>query len=309
MRCVCVINNYNYANYLDDCLKSVRSQTSPFDLVILVDDGSTDHSLEVARAHAQDWPELKIMAKPNGGQLSCFNAAVPLIEPDDLVCMLDADDVYPADYLACLRSEASAHKADFYFCEPHEFQTEECPLTTAVTNDGLGDGFTWEVSSHAVRMWQLWIGSPTSCVALRGKLYLELLPYPHEPEWRTRADDVLVWGASIMGASKHHMPNLRIGYRIHGSNAFARKKFTEAYTIRRSMHVDRLFNHYCAVMGVTRHPPGLKDWARREANLVPDYLWRRYRLPNKRKLYLDRYKGLKKQLKKLQWMLGGGRRK
>lgn len=308
MRCVCVINNYNYARYLADCLNAVRLQTRPFDLVLLIDDGSTDDSLSVARSLAENWPQLQIVSKSNGGQLSCFNAAIPFIQPDDLVCMLDADDVFAHDYLDHLVQAVSGQAADFYFCEPCMFETPQSPLDSAKVTTVLGDNFTWEASSYASRCWQVWIGSPTSCIALRGKLYLKLLPYPHEADWITRADDVLVWGASLAGVAKHHLLNLRVGYRIHGSNAFARKTFSEAYKIRHSLHVDRLFNHFCERFELTRRPPGLGDWARREAHLVPDYLWRRYRLPEKRKLYLDRYKGLKKQIKKLQWMLGGGRR-
>ena len=39
-----IINNYNYARYLADCLDSALNQTRPFDQVIVVDDGSTDES-------------------------------------------------------------------------------------------------------------------------------------------------------------------------------------------------------------------------------------------------------------------------
>ncbi|NBD19562.1 glycosyltransferase [Aquabacterium fontiphilum] len=307
MRCVCVINNFNYAKYLPECLDSVRQQSRPFDRVLLVDDGSTDESLNISRAYAQHWPEMKIISKPNGGQLSCFNAVVPYIDKDDLVCLLDADDVYPPDYLACLTEEVNAEPADFYFCEPHKFDTVQSPLTTAKATASNTPNFTWQVSSYATRMWQLWIGSPTSCVSVRGKLYLDLLPYPHEAEWRTRADDILVWGASLIGASKRHLLDLRVGYRMHQSNAFAGRVFSDAYEIRRAMHVDRLFNHYCSSFQLSRRPPTLKDWARREAYLVPEHLWKRYRLPSKRKLYLAKYRGLRKQIKKLRWMLRGGK--
>lgn len=303
MRHVCVINNFNYAKYLTECLTSVRQQTKPFDLVVLVDDGSTDNSLEIARGFAVGWEQLHIIAKPNGGQLSCFNAAATLIDKNDLVCMLDADDVYPADYLECLAAEVAKTSAEFFFCEPAEFHTGEQPIKASWAVGEQAESFTWDVSSHATRQWQLWVGSPTSCVSLRGKLYLELLPYPYELDWRTRADDILVWGAGLSGAAKHHILSLRVAYRIHDNNAFARKVFSDAYKIKRAMHVDRLFNHYCEKFLITRTPPDLKSWARKEALLVPDRLWERYHLPDKRKLYLERYKGAERQLKKLQWIL------
>jgi glycosyltransferase involved in cell wall biosynthesis len=302
MRHVCLISNYNYEAYLAECLESVRSQSRPFDLVILVDDGSTDRSLEIARASAESWPQLEIIVKPNGGQLSCFNAAGPLIRPDDLVSMLDSDDIYPPDYLACLLEEVSKTAADFYFCEPVEFEERRCPLTTARVSTEV-ENFTWETSSFSTRLWGLWVGSVTSCVSLTGRLYLELLPYPFEKEWRSRADDILVWGAGLRGVAKHHLLNLRVGYRIHPDNVFAGKVFPEAYEIKRAIQVDRLFNHYCERFLISRRPPDLEKWARREVMHIPEILYQRYHLPKKRVLYWRAYRVLRKLKTKLRGLL------
>lgn len=303
MRCVCLINNYNYEAYLAECLESVRSQSRSFDLVILVDDGSTDRSLEIARSYAERWPQLEIIAKPNGGQLSCFNAAVPLIRSDDLVSMLDSDDIYPPDYLASLLEEASRKQADFYFCEPHEFEERRCPLATAKVA-ASGQNFTWETSSFSTRLWGVWVGSATSCVSLTGRLFLQVLPYPFENEWRTRADDILVWGAGLSGASKHHLLNLQIGYRIHPNNAFARKVFPDVYEIKRAIQVDRLFNHYCERFMISRRPADIEKWARREISFIPESLHQRYHLPKKRSLYWRLYRGLRSLKKKMRSLIG-----
>ena len=274
--------------------------------MLLVDDGSTDRSLEIARAYAGRWPQLEIISKPNGGQLSCFNAAVPFIRPSDLVSMLDSDDVYPPDYLACLLEEVSKKAADFYFCEPAEFTDGRCRLDSTKVA-ATSENFTWETSSFSTRLWGLWVGSVTSCVSLTGKLYLELLPYPFEQEWRTRADDILVWGAGLSGASKHHLPNLRVGYRIHPNNAFARKVFPEAYEIRRAVQVDRLFNHYCDRFLISRRPADLVKWARREVSCVPERLHLRFRLPRRRIFYWKISGGLRNLKMKLRRMLGADR--
>lgn len=303
MRCVCVINNFNYGAFLAECLDSVRAQSRSFDLVLFVDDGSTDGSLEIARAYAAGWPQLQVISKPNGGQLSCFNAAVPFVRPDDLVSMLDSDDIYPPDYLDSLLEEVAKTRADFYFCEPVEFETARCPLGTAKVSVSA-ENFTWETSSFSTRLWGLWVGSVTSCVSLTGKLYLELLPYPFEKEWRTRADDVLIWGAGLNGASKHHLLNLRIGYRIHPHNAFARKVFSEAYEIRRAIQVDRLFNHYCERFMISRRPADLEKWARREVAGVPESLHRRYHLPRRRSMFWKVRGGLRNLNKKFRRLLG-----
>jgi len=43
------INNYNNGHFLSECLDSVFSQTISFDQVIVVDDGSTDNSLNILK--------------------------------------------------------------------------------------------------------------------------------------------------------------------------------------------------------------------------------------------------------------------
>ena len=67
-----IVNNYNYGRFLPDAIESALAQSYPRVEVIVVDDGSTDHSRAViarygARIHA--------VLKPNGGQASAFNAA------------------------------------------------------------------------------------------------------------------------------------------------------------------------------------------------------------------------------------------
>src|SRR6478752_7433383 len=73
MTTTCLINNYNYAEFLGAAIDSALAQTVPFDQIVVVDDGSTDGSLDVvAKKRALD-PVIQVVAKANQGQLSCFN--------------------------------------------------------------------------------------------------------------------------------------------------------------------------------------------------------------------------------------------
>jgi glycosyltransferase involved in cell wall biosynthesis len=297
MRTICIINSYNYRQFLSECIESALRQTVPFDEVVVVDDGSSDGSPALIDELAERYPNLTRLHKPNGGQLSCFNAAVGHVQDGDLVCMLDADDVYPEDYLHNLLQEVQAHRADLYFCEPRNFSSPVCPLTTS-RGESAEPGFTWEISSHITRRNHTWTGNPTSCVALTGKLYRTLLPYPYESDWRSRADDVLIFGAAIIGAAKRYVPSLIIGYRVHQNNGFLGRKFSGGYHIRREMHIDRLFNHYCESQGLSRRPEGLNDRAADEVRLVPEPLRSKWSLPSDQELALWRYRGVKRTVKR-----------
>lgn len=83
-----IINNYNYARFLRACIDSALNQ-SPRAQVIVVDDGSTDESVEIIRSYgAQIHPILKA----NGGQGSAVNAGFTAAT-GDVVMILDSDDL------------------------------------------------------------------------------------------------------------------------------------------------------------------------------------------------------------------------
>ena len=83
-----VISNYNYARFLPCALDSVLAQTSPFDEIIVVDDGSIDNSLEVL---AQYDGRIKVISIANGGRLGAVRAPI-ITATSDYIYTLDADD-------------------------------------------------------------------------------------------------------------------------------------------------------------------------------------------------------------------------
>ena len=101
MRLSCLINNYNYGRFVAEAVESALSQSTPFDEVIVVDDGSNDHSLAVLASLEQRYPRLKVVRKSNGGQLSAFSAGLAA-STGDVLYFLDADDLYEPDYVDCL---------------------------------------------------------------------------------------------------------------------------------------------------------------------------------------------------------------
>ena len=50
---------YNGAAYLSPQLDSIVSQLAPEDEFLIIDDGSTDESLDIIRAYAQAWPQVQ----------------------------------------------------------------------------------------------------------------------------------------------------------------------------------------------------------------------------------------------------------
>ena len=83
-----IIPNFNYAHYLPDALSSVLDQAMPFDEIVVIDDGSTDHSLSLLSTYGE---RIKVLSIPNGGQLGACRAGIAATT-SDYIFSLDADD-------------------------------------------------------------------------------------------------------------------------------------------------------------------------------------------------------------------------
>lgn len=117
---------YNVAAYLDDFFYSMTCQTLDFRshiYLIMVDDGSTDHSADIIRRWQASYPEnILYLHKENGGQASARNLGlqqahtewVTFIDPDDFV----APDYFQKvdDFLAQQAAKKTAEKLALLSC-------------------------------------------------------------------------------------------------------------------------------------------------------------------------------------------------
>lgn len=83
-----VIASYNQQEYLPDAIESALDQTVPCE-VIVVNDGSTDNSLAVARSYE---PRIKVISQVNKGLPSARNTGI-MNATGDYILFLDADDI------------------------------------------------------------------------------------------------------------------------------------------------------------------------------------------------------------------------
>lgn len=107
-----VIPVYNVERYLELCLKSVRAQRYPNLDVILVNDGSTDGSLAIARKYQEKLP-LHIVDQENAGLGAARNAGVAAIQSTDFLMFLDSDDALAPGALNALVGQAVTTGSDF----------------------------------------------------------------------------------------------------------------------------------------------------------------------------------------------------
>ena len=88
-----IVSNYNHGHYLEESLESILSQSTPADEVILVDDGSTDDSIQIADRLARKHDSLKIIRHDyNQGSLQATNTGL-FVASGTLVGLFNSDNI------------------------------------------------------------------------------------------------------------------------------------------------------------------------------------------------------------------------
>ena len=85
-----IIPNFNYLRYIEKCLESVLSQDYPNIEVIVVDDGSTDESVNYVTTLT---PKVKLVQQQNSGVSVARNRGL-LESKGEFIAFLDADDYW-----------------------------------------------------------------------------------------------------------------------------------------------------------------------------------------------------------------------
>lgn len=126
-----VIPNWNGKRFLDICLASIRAQSFRDWRVFLVDNGSTDASVDFVREH---FPEVQVIAlAENTGFSPAVNRGIAAGEAE-FVFLLNNDTELAPDCLERLMDAAAQSSADFFAAKMLSFHQRDLL-------DGAGEGF------------------------------------------------------------------------------------------------------------------------------------------------------------------------
>lgn len=126
-----IIPVYNMAHYLEQCIDSVRSQTYTNLEIILVDDGSTDESLEICRKYEKQDCRIKIGRKENGGLMSAWIFGVKMAK-GEYFCFVDSDDWIEQDMIEILVKEVIGEEKEI-ICSNYIIEREDKQESIKIT--------------------------------------------------------------------------------------------------------------------------------------------------------------------------------
>lgn len=98
-----IVPAYNVSKYVGQCLESILNQETKYSyLVTVVNDGSTDNSLDIIRSYEQKYPnKMEVINQKNRGFSGARNTAMKTLK-GKYVTFLDSDDVLVEDAIDVL---------------------------------------------------------------------------------------------------------------------------------------------------------------------------------------------------------------
>ncbi len=106
-----IVAIYNKEKYLKRCIESIQNQTYKDLDIILVDDGSTDKSLQICRKYEQEDHRIRTIHKKNGGLVTARKAGI-VSAKGDYIGHIDGDDWVEATYFETLVEASNKGQVD-----------------------------------------------------------------------------------------------------------------------------------------------------------------------------------------------------
>ncbi len=109
-----IIPLYNKENYIRNTLESVLNQTFKDFEIIIVNDGSTDSSIEKVKSILTNYINFSIVDQENNGLSAARNKGISIAK-GDIIALLDADDLWHDNFLEYIHNlYLSFPEATFY---------------------------------------------------------------------------------------------------------------------------------------------------------------------------------------------------
>ncbi len=191
----CILPVFNGERFLARALDSIFAQDGARLEVIVVDDGSTDRSAEIAAGFAG----VRLIRQPNGGVARARNEGVAHAE-GGFIAFLDADDLWLAGklakQLACFEAEPGL---DLCLTLVRHVRLDDAAPDVTIGADTAPK-----------------LGRLMQCLLARRDAFARVGPL--DPGTRTRADRDWFLRAQELGLVEAVVPEVLVHRQIHGGN-------------------------------------------------------------------------------------------
>ncbi len=110
-----VVPVYNAERFLEECIHSILAQTYTNIELLLVDDGSTDSSVEICKKFADSDKRVCYFESAHEGVSVARNKGIEQAK-GKYICFVDSDDLLESDFVETLYSEIQKNEVEIVFC-------------------------------------------------------------------------------------------------------------------------------------------------------------------------------------------------
>lgn len=147
-----IVPFYNAADYLEECLKSLKNQTYKNLEIVLINDGSTDGSKSIAEKFAKSDSRIKLYNRKNAGVSAARNFGLEKAT-GDFVSFVDADDFLELNFCSALLDFALKSNSPYIASGYHRL------IGASIENINANDSLeTLTPSEFAEKIWNVQTG-------------------------------------------------------------------------------------------------------------------------------------------------------
>jgi glycosyltransferase involved in cell wall biosynthesis len=193
----CIVPVFDGERYLAEAIASIVAQTSPPFEIVVVDDGSTDRTIEVARSFGE---AVRLVHQEHRGVSAARNHGARVAR-GDLLAFLDADDLYLPRKLELQRARFAARP--------------ELELCAAYTANFWSPDVADDARDHDPKMTAPWPRHISTWV-MRSRLFERIGPFDEamalsqDVDWHLRAES--------RGVVSETLPDVLTRRRLHMGN-------------------------------------------------------------------------------------------
>ena len=197
-----VLPVYNGQKYLAEAIDSILTQTFTDFELIMIDDGSTDHSLEILRQYEQHDLRVQVVARANRGIAATLNESIDIAR-GTLIARMDEDDVCNPNRLS----------SQYEFMQCHSDAVAVGSAANFIDAEG-SKICTYFPSPEDASLRCVFPGSPFihPSVMFRKAAFYQAGKYPANMKWG--GEDVILFGRIAKFGLLHNLSEPLINYRL-----------------------------------------------------------------------------------------------
>ena len=150
-----IIPIYNTDKYLDKCLNSIINQTYKNIEIILIDDGSTDNSLDICKKYEHVDNRIKLLSTENKGVSSARNLGIKY-STGEYIIFIDSDDFIELNMIESLYTNIK--NVDISICNYYKVKNNKKTKNLSIKYDGIIDNnkffkYLFEDNTYGGYLW------------------------------------------------------------------------------------------------------------------------------------------------------------